>query len=48
MVRDSKGELSVVEFKDLLPFPFPDRTSANMALPVEKHTSLETGVEKSA
>lgn len=36
VVRNSKGELSVVEVKDLLPFPFPDRTSANMALPVEK------------
>lgn len=34
VVRDSNGELRVVEVEELLPFPFPDRTGVNIALPV--------------
>jgi cytidine deaminase len=34
VVRDGEGELSVVGVKELLPFPFPDRTRVNLTLPV--------------
>jgi cytidine deaminase len=36
VVIDSEGELSVVEVKDLLPFPFFLEPRENMALPVVK------------
>jgi len=36
IVRDAKGELSIVGVKELLPFPYPDRTGMTLALPVVK------------